>query len=524
MQLEEHALAVARHLSRLALSLSAEPEHRHILEQVVDSAMELLGCDAGTLYIFRDDKLHFSVLRNRSLGLKDNDPDLEPITLFKDDGTPSDLVVVHAFIDRTTINIADLALEHRFDFSGTFAFDRQFGYHSRSFLCVPLMDHEQQVIGVLQLINALDADGNVCAFNPEQQSLLEALGALAATVLTQRQLIDSQRELFESFIRVIAEGIDYKSPVTGRHCQQVPEIAMMLADGVNQTTSGAYAHTRFSAEEMYELKIAAWLHDCGKITTPEAIIDKGTKLEAQFDRIELVASRMREYQQSLLIDCLTRHPGDPQALKQVQERILQLYAEMDFLRITNRGSEFTSPEAVARIECLAQLSWTGVDGRQHKLLNDDEVRNLSISRGTLLPEELQLMRDHIRVTDRMLNSLVYPRSLSQVPEIAVNHHEHLDGTGYPRGLEGDSLSVRARIMCIADIFEALTAPDRPYKEGMKLSQALEIIGRKVEANQLDPELFTIFVREGVYKRYAERFMTESQIDTPELDNLPGLLR
>ncbi|KEA62181.1 ABC-type amino acid transport protein [Marinobacterium lacunae] len=523
MQHEEHALAVARHLSRLALSLSAEPDHRHILEEVVDSAMELLHCDAGTLYIFRDDKLHFSVLRTQSLGIRDNAPSLDPITLFKPNGEPSDLVVAHAFVDRTTINIPDLSQETRFDFSGTFAFDRQFGYNSRSFLCVPLMDHEQQVIGVLQLINAIDDQENVCAFNQEQQLLLEALGSLAATVLTQRQLIDTQRALFESFIRVIAEGIDYKSPVTGRHCQQVPEIAMMLAEGVNQAGNGTYANTRFSAEEMYELKIAAWLHDCGKITTPEAIIDKGTKLETQFDRIELVASRIREYQQSLLIDCLTHSPDDSEALDSCRSRIAEMDLEMEFLRTTNRGSEFTSPEAVARIEQLATISWTGLDGRQRTLLSENEVRNLSISRGTLLPEELQLMRDHIRVTDRMLNSLVYPKSLSHVPEIAVNHHEHLDGTGYPRGLSADGLSVRARIMCIADIFEALTSPDRPYKEGMKLSQALTIIGRKVEDNQIDGELFTIFVRQGIYKRYAELFMAESQIDEPDLDKLPGLM-
>jgi len=521
---EEHAPAVAQHLSRLALSLSAEPDHHRILEQVVDSAMELLHCDAGTLYIFHDDRLHFSVLRNLSLGIRDNDPELDPITLFKEDGTPSDLVVVHAFIDRMTINIPDLTAETRFDLSGTTAFDRIFGYRSRSFLCVPLMNHEQQVIGVLQLINALDYRNEVCAFNSAQQLLLEALGALAATVLTQRQLVDSQRDLFESFIRVIAEGIDYKSPVTGRHCQQVPEIAMMLAEGVNQTSSGLYAEICFSAEEMYELKIAAWLHDCGKITTPEAIIDKGTKLETLFDRIELVAGRMREYQQSLLIDCLTRHPGEPEPLERCREQILKLDAELEFLRTANRGAEFTTPEAVKRIERLAQLSWSGPDGRRHRLLTDDEVRNLSIGRGTLLPEELQLMRDHIRVTDRMLNSLVYPHTLSQVPEIAVNHHEHLDGSGYPRGLNADQLSIRARIMCIADIFEALTSPDRPYKEGMKLSQALEIIGRKVEANQLDAELFTLFVRQGIYKRYADRFMAPVQIDEPDLDSLPGLLR
>ncbi len=515
------SLAVAKHLSALAKSLSSEPDHQQILERVVDAAMELLRSDAGTLYLHSDGALKFSVIRNSSLGLHESSPDLKPIQLFNEKGELSHLVVAHAFVENKTINIPDAQAETRFDFSDTHRFDQQFGYNSHSFLCVPLVDHEHEVIGVLQLINALDKDENVIAFPKQHEALLEALGGIAATVVTQRQLIDAQRDLFESFIRLIAEGIDYKSPVTGRHCQQVPEVALLMAEGVCAATEGPFAEVQLSDQEMYELKIAAWLHDCGKITTPEAVIEKGKKLETVFDRIELVASRVRELQQHLWIEALSEEPRTPDTLAACKHRIQALDDDFEFLKQINTGGEFMSEADAARLHVLSGVCWVGIDGEKRCLLTEDELKNLSISKGTLLPEEIEIMRDHIRVTDRMLSSLVYPRSLHEVADIAVNHHEHLDGTGYPKGLKAEQLSLRARIMCIADVFEALTAPDRPYKPGMKLSQALSIIGKKVEAGQLDGPLFDMFVKEKVYRQYADRFMPPHQIDEPDLSNLPG---
>ncbi|WP_036232199.1 GAF and HD-GYP domain-containing protein [Marinobacterium litorale] len=520
MQHEKNSFSVAEHLARLASSLQTEADHQIILEQVVDSALDLLNSDGATLYIYQDGKLNFSVLRNLSLNIRENAPSIAPIPLYKEDGEVSDLVVARAYVAGQTINIPDIREETRYDFSGTHKFDQHFGYESRSFLCVPLTNHEDEVIGVLQMINALDDDDQVVPFQPHQAMLAEALGGIAATVLTQRILIDAQRKLFESFIRLIAEGIDYKSPVTGRHCQQVPEIAMMLAQGVREANEGKYGELNFTDQEMYELKIAAWMHDCGKITTPESVIEKGTKLEKIFDRIELVAGRMREYQQSLLIDTLRQDPGE-EAVERCERKIAELDDELEFLRSVNKGGEFITDEALARLEQLAAIEWEGVDGVQRRLIEPDELKNLSIARGTLLPEEIEIMRDHIRVTDRMLHSLIYPKNLSQVADIAVNHHEHLDGTGYPKGLKSEDLTVRARIMCIADIFEALTAPDRPYKPGMKLSQALTIIGRKVEDGHLDADLFRIFVKQRIYRQYADKFMAEHQIDEPDLNNLPG---
>ncbi|MEH6672169.1 HD domain-containing phosphohydrolase [Halopseudomonas sp.] len=519
-----NALAVASHLSRLTRALSTVADDQLILEQVVESAMDLLNSDGGTLYTYKDNLLHFNVLRNRSLGLRNETTDVPPIPLRDENGNLSDLVVVRALAEQCTIVVDDAYQDRRFDFSGTRRFDKQLGYHSQSFLCVPLKDHEDQVIGVLQLINALDSQGQVIPFHAEHQSLLESLGAIAATILTQRELIEAQKNLFESFIKLIAEAIDHKSPVTGRHCQKVPEIAMMLAETVCLAEEGEYAGLIFSEQELYELKIAAWLHDCGKITTPESIIEKSTKLEKVFDCMELITSRAREYQQALLIKALQESPGDPAAMADCAARQQEVEADLTFLRKVNQGSEFVEQADIERIQALGKVQWQDTNGQTHRLLDDEDVRSLSISRGTLLPEEIQVMRDHIVVTNRMLHSLHYPRYLQNVPDIAGNHHEHLDGGGYPRGLNAEQMAVRDRIMCIADIFEALTAPDRPYKQGMKLSQALSIIGRNVASGKLDAELFTLFVRHGTYRDYAEQYMPAHQIDEPDFENLQGLLR
>ncbi len=524
MSNDVNALAVASHLSRLTRALSIEPDDQLILDQVVESAMDLLNSDGGTLYTFKDGMLHFNVLRNRSLDLLNENTDVPPIPLHDENGNLSDLVVVHTLADQCTINVQDAYQDQRFDFSGTRRFDKQFGYHSKSFLCVPLKDHEDQVIGVLQLINALDSQGQVIPFHAEHQLLLESLGAIAATILTQRELIEAQKNLFESFIKLIAEAIDHKSPVTGRHCQKVPEIAMLLAKTVCLAKEGEYADLNFSEQELYELKIAAWLHDCGKITTPESIIEKSAKLEKVFDCMELIASRAREYQQALLIEVLQDSPSDTEAMATCIARQQQVENDLAFLRKVNQGSESVDQADIERIQTLGQVQWRDTNGQIHRLLDDEQVRSLSISRGTLLPEEMQIMRDHIVVTNRMLHSLHYPRYLQNVPDIAGNHHEHLDGSGYPRGLNADQMSVRDRVMCIADIFEALTAPDRPYKQGMKLSQALSIIGRNVASGKLDAELFTLFVRNGTYREYAEQYMPAHQIDEPDFDNLQGLLR
>jgi len=523
-----YASQIADQLTNMAAALTSERDHQEILDQIIIGCMEMTNADGGTLYTIDDtgNELNFTVIHNRSLGIHRKPNDLPPIRLCNEKGQRDNLVVVQTFLDGITINIADVYHCTDYDFSGTRRFDKQLSYRSQSFLSVPLIDHEREVIGVLQLINAEDNEGNRQPFDDGQQALIESVASLAATVLTKRKLIDAQRTLFESFIKLIGRAIDHKSPVTGKHCEQVPEVAMMLADAVCRTEQGPLAELQFTEQELYELKVAAWLHDCGKITSPEYIIDKATKLHTMYDRIDLVETRMREYQQYLYIQMLERLPAQEVTEQEAarafyHQRCEQLDDDLEFLKKANTGGEFMAQALIDRVHSLSDIHWTDIKGKPQQLLTKDEVDNLCISRGTLTDSERQVMRDHIKVSIDMLESLSYPKNLSQVPEIACNHHEHMNGSGYPRGLTGGQMSLRARIMCIADIFEALTAADRPYKKGMLLSKAMDIVGRAVEEGQLDPTLFEVFVREGVYLDYARDHMSKRQQDSVDLSNLPG---
>lgn len=521
---------IIQQLAELTQALTVEKDHINLLDRIILGCMALTNADGGTLYTLdedQDNELQFTILHSRSLGIHRKPRDLASVEIYNARGEPSKLVVVQTFVQQKTINIADAYECSEYDFSGTRKFDKQLSYRSQSFLCVPLQDHEGEIIGVLQLINAQDSNGRIIPFPPEQQQLVESLSSLAAAVLTKRRLIDAQRQLFESFIKLIGRAIDHKSPVTGKHCEQVPEIAMMLANAVNDDPDGPYADVRFDDNEMYELRIAAWLHDCGKITTPEYIIDKATKLHTMFDRIDLVEARFTEYRQQLEIDhlkrCATTAKTDCAELsQQLEAQQQQLDDDLAFLRRANTGSEFMVESDQQRIRAIGQIYWHNSQGQRRYLLTEDETRNLCISKGTLTQDELQVMRDHIKVSIDMLESLNYPKQLAQVPDIACNHHEKLDGSGYPRGLRDSDLTLRARIMCIADIFEALTAPDRPYKKGMLLSQAMTILGRMVNDNHLDGDLFRLFIRSGAYLDYARRHMSPRQIDQFDPCDLPGM--
>ncbi len=530
----ERSARQARRMVEVARDLSIEKDSEQRLTLLLEEAMDMTSADGGTLYILDDhQRLRFEIMHNRSLGIRLPDsagqrPDLEPIPLRLPDGSDNRaLVAAFAALQSETVNIPDAYEVEGFDFSGTRRYDLATGYRSRSFLTVPLRNHEDDVIGVLQLINALNAHGEAVPFSDADQSLIESLAAMAALILTNLQLIEAQKELFESFIRVIANAIDEKNPHTSQHCQRLPVIADLIARAVDATGHPPFQSSGFSDEEFYELGVAAWMHDCGKITTPEHVINKATKLEGLFDRIEVVEARYEILRRDARIDMLEQRAtsNDPGLRGQIEARYRDrseaLDAELAFLREANRGGEFMAEQDRQRVSAIASRRWLASDGTSRPLLDEAESENLRIQRGTLTGDERAVINRHIDVTIRMLESLTYPKQLNQVAEIAGGHHEHMDGTGYPRGLRRDQLSLRARIMGIADIFEALTAADRPYKSGKKLSEALQIMGRMRVGEHIDPDLFDLFVREQVYLQYARKYMNPDQIDAVDHAAIPG---
>jgi len=525
-------------MSAIGLGLSKEKDMDKLLEMILLEAKRIANADGGTLYMMTDDqRLKFTIMITDSLnihmgGTSGKEIPFYPVKLYMDDGQPNKtMIAANAGLTGDTINIPDAYTTKGFDFSGTKAFDEKTGYRSKSFLTVPLKNHEAEIIGVLQLLNAQDVKTKkVISFSDSVQISVEALSSQAAVAITNKNLIKDLEILFESFIKLIASAIDAKSPYTGGHCARVPEITLMLAESVNEINDGPFAGVQFTDKEMYELKIAAWLHDCGKVTTPEAVVDKGTKLETIYDRIHTVATRFevlrRDEEIKYLKKQLKIQKNDSlienekkEALKKARslylKRIKQQEDDKSFIEEANVGGEFMSQERKDRVNKIASYRWKD-NGSPKPFFSEDEVYNLCISRGTLTPEERKIINDHIVVTIDMLEQLPYPKHLRNVPEFAGGHHEKLDGTGYPKGLNHSEMSVQAKIMAIADIFEALTARDRPYKKGKTLSQAMRILGFMKNDAHIDTELFEVFVQEKIYLKYAEAFLNPEQIDEVEL--------
>ena len=524
MQSVDDILARLETLNAIGVALSTERDLPTLLERILEAAREFARADGGTLYKVDGDRLRFEVLRNHSLGYfkggRHGEPiEFEPLPMYLADGSGNhNMVVAHAALTGETINIPDAYDARGYDFSGTRAFDARTGYRSQSFLTVPMKDHDGQVIGVLQLINAKDAGGNTVAFSQADQRLVESLASQAAIALNNRRLIDQLENLFEALINLINTAIDEKSPYTGGHCERVPVLTSLLAEAAHRTDVGPLAEFRMDEADRYELKIAGLLHDCGKITTPVHVVDKATKLQTLFDRIELIDTRFEVLRRDAGIARLKGELDE----EGYRERLARLDADREAVRQANIGGEFMDDARIANLQRIAGQRWRGPDGSEQPFLSADELENLSIRRGTLTQAEREIINHHIVMTIRMLEALPWPPHLRRVPEFAGGHHERMDGKGYPRGLTREQMSVQARIMGIADIFEALTAGDRPYKEGKKLSESLRILGFMMKDAHIDADLFEIFLRERVYVRYAKRFLTPDQIDEIDWSTIPGI--
>ena len=507
-------------LNEIGMALSTESDSNKLFEMILEEARNITNADGRTLYSKNETgDLQFEILRNDTMnttmgGSSGTKIPFDPVKLWVDESTPNQSnVSAYVALTGETVNIKDAYEEAGFDFSGTKSYDQKTGYRSQSFLTVPLKNHENEIIGVMQLINARDKNGRVVSFDTDMQEQIESLASQGAVALTNKKLVGELKTLFEAFIQLIATAIDKKSEYTGGHCSRVPVITMMLADEVAKTKTGKYKDFAMTEDDRYELYIAAWLHDCGKVATPPHVVDKGTKLETIFDRIELVKTRMEILKRDAEIDFLKRQLNGslPDYDEEYRNSINQIDENIKFIESCNIGGEFMKPELQERIKSISEQKLL-LNNERVNILTENEVRNLNITKGTLLPEERDIINDHISITIDMLEQLPYPKNLKNIPEFAGGHHEKMDGTGYPKGLKADQMSPQAKIMAIADIYEALTAADRPYKDGKKLSQAMRIMGFMKNDYHIDEDLFEIFVNSGVYKHYADEHVAAGQID------------
>jgi len=525
-----------KELTDVGIALSAEKNNARLLEIILMKAREFTNADGATLYECTDDKqLKFEIMFTKSLkihlgGTSGKKLDFTPLQLFDSEGNPNkNMVATCVATSMQTVNIADAYKQDQFDFSGTYKWDKQLGYHSKSFLTVPMTNHLNEVIGVLQLINAKDKiTKKVIPFSSTDQDIVESLTSQAAVSITNRRLIEAQKKLFDSLIQLIASAIDEKSPYTAGHCRRVPVITRMLADAACRIDKGPLKDFAMTEDEKYEVEVAAWLHDCGKISTPEYVVDKATKLETIFDRIHLIDTRFEVIKRDAIIESLSRRLNeisgkdlDPLADAALQKQLDALNRDREFLRECNVGKETISEAYVAKILKIAALSWVSPTGVEEPFLSESEVDNLKIYRGTLSIREREIINNHVKVTIRLLEALPYPKKMKRVPEFAGAHHEKMDGTGYPKGLNATQMPLQARMIAIADVFEALSACDRPYKKGMPLSQCLKILGEMKLSGHIDPDLFDVFIHEKIYLAYAEEYLDKNSIDEIDLNTIPG---
>ena len=549
------------------LMMSMEKNRDRLLQHILYEGQKLLNCDGGTMYLMTPYKTLRFAVRTRQDALPFKEIDL----LIPETGQLNDRYVsTYAANHKKTVLIDNIYTETRFDCSGTRNFDARSGYRTVSLLTVPMAPRNGDVIGILQFFNALDAEtGAVIPFPAEIVSLVEALAAQAAVALDNLQLIEGQKATTESIIRVLASAIDTKSPHTGHHCVRVPELAIMLAEAACMATQGPLAEFNFASEDQWlEFRVGAWLHDCGKVTTPEYVIEKGTKLEMLYNRIHEVRMRF----EVLLRDADSRRlqtlleGGDAMLAKQVfEQEKADLLQDFAFLAECNMGRECMHEDDRQRINAIATKTWLRhfddtlglsqldtmrldtesapvlpvkefllddkprhiIPRPSHKvpdpslgikmtvpthMYNYGEIYNLSIQKGTLTAEERYKINEHIIETINLLEKIPFPDFLKRVPEYATTHHETLDGRGYPRRLTEKDLSIPARIMAVADIFEAITASDRPYKKPYKLSESLKILRSMKNNRHIDSDVFELFLRSGVYLNFAEKYLLPEQID------------
>jgi len=518
-------------LIEISTALSGERNTSRLFERILDAAQDITGADGGTLYLLRETDgvlgLDFEILRNNSLGLRMGGTSGTPIPfprlpLYREDGSPNhNNIATHTALNRHMENIEDAYFAQHLDFSGTKAFDQRSGYRSKSFLTVPLCNHADEVIGVLQLVNARDArTGETVAFAKSLEPIVAALASSAAIALDNQILLQDHKELLNSFIQVIAQAIDAKSFHTSAHCQRVPVLTELIAQAACEAEAGPLQNFTLDENEWYELRVASWMHDCGKLATPDYVLDKATKLHLLIDGIDTVRARfstLKAQREITVLKQIIADASQAEALQQgLQAELVALDEDCAFIEKANVGGEFMRPEDQARVRKIAELRWVDQKGVEQPILTETEVKFLCIERGTLSFEERQKINDHMKVTIQMLESLPFPKNLRRVPEYAGGHHEKMDGTGFPRGLKRDQMSWPARMMAIADIFEALTSSERPYKPPMKITQALSILQRMRDQHHIDPDLYALFLQGRVWEKYARIYLKPEQLDVTEV--------
>ncbi|MFI3241981.1 MAG: HD domain-containing phosphohydrolase [Alphaproteobacteria bacterium] len=537
----------------LNLDLVLEQDENVVFKNVIETILDLCNCDAGYLFSIEDDYLSLKYLTIKSKKIEKKGLDAEavyPLTFLPDVRKKALKTAAQiAAVNNEIVNIDNIELYPNIDVNPIRELDGALDYQTNSLLAVPIINREAEVVAVALFINTKDERGNYIQFTQRHINIIKSVLSNVALLLENKKTSKDYAQLLESFIEVLAKAIDYKSPYTGVHCQRVPIITRMLTSAVLEDDSPAFEGFSLSEKDWYALHIASWLHDCGKVTTPEYILDKSTKLETIYNRIHEIRNRFEILRRDAKIACLEKTQKNPELKDRFQmqyaREIDKLEEEFELVARCNTGDVDLTPEDLRKLEKISKktftryfsrtkgLSWAELNNivnkdafnhsgieqliqnradQKYGKFNLGELYNLSIMRGTINKEERDKINEHIVMTIDMLKSIPFPKELSNVVEYAGGHHEKVDGTGYPNGLKGNEMSIPTKVMAIADIFEALTSVDRPYKEPKKLSEVLSIMQKMKNSGHIDPDIYEVFIKSKVYLDYAKQYLAESQVD------------
>lgn len=506
-------------LSEIGRAMSSVTDINVLLEMIVDLARNFTNADAGVLYILEDQCLRYEIVQNDSLNIRMGGKDGETIPF-----PPIELnetnISAFAALNGISVNIPDVYDTALFDFTDPKNFDRATGYRTKSMLVVLLRNHENDVIGVLQLLNAKDQDtGEVKSFSADYEDLIEGLASQAAIAISKINLISDMEKLFEAFVKVMATAIDEKSPNTGGHIRRVANLTLTMAETIHQKKDGTFKEVFFSEDSMHELRIAAWMHDIGKVTTPVEIMEKATKLQTIFDRIHHIDLRM-----SLLLEKAEKEGLEKKialmesgaggvelsiCVEETKIRIKEIMEIRQFIRECNQPTECLPDEKIERLKSIAKMTYQGWDGTTKPFITGNELENLSVRKGTITRAERNKIKEHAYVTLRMLKQIPFTKKIKNIPHFAAAHHECMDGSGYPLGLKGDEIPFEGKLMAVADIAEALTADDRPYKKALNLGEVHKILRKLAKDGKLDEDLVELFIEGRVYETYLKNYVSGS---------------
>jgi len=517
---------IVKQLLDIGYSLTSEKDIFALMEKILVGAKQLSNADAGTLYMIADNnkELEFKVVQTDSLNIKmggtNGEINWPNVLLKKEDGTYNkEQVAALCAIDNKLINISDVYNADDFSFEGTKKFDKNTGYRSKSMLVIPMKNHEDKVIGVIQLLNKLDDDGDVIDFNKADEELILSMSSQAAVSVTTFKLIEELENLLDAFLHAIADAIGEKSEYTQGHINRVATLATMIAQAINDDTNGIYKDIHYSKNELQEISIAAWMHDIGKITTPEYIVDKATKLETISDRINGVEAKFEILKRDIEISYLKNEISQ----KDFETKNNQIDDDLAFIQMINSNGSYLTDDKKDKIYKISQYN-IKLNNSVQNILTSDELYNLQIERGTLTDSERDIINNHVIVSYDILKKLPFPKKYENVPLIAGSHHKKikLDENGVHMGygateIMGIPLDLKSKILVVADIFEALTAHDRPYRNPNTLNQSLKILSFMVKDEELDKDLVKFFVQSGLANEYGESNLLKSQLDEINID-------